>query len=78
MQPMAEDVQLRVTPGHHFAIPPNKAVAIVERDKRHGQNTPVALSVMIQINYTAVILPYQLKNLTRLAKLPCKTLRLNP
>ena len=35
MQAMGEDVDLRVSPCHHFAVKPNEALALVERDRGH-------------------------------------------
>jgi hypothetical protein len=38
MQPMRQDMQPGVAPGHESAVPPDHAVAVVERNERHGTN----------------------------------------
>jgi len=55
---MGEDMQLGIAPCDHFAVPPDKSVAIVEWDKRHGKKTPVGLRIydpnQMRVCHTAI------------------------
>jgi hypothetical protein len=43
MQPMGEDMEIRLAPGPELAVPPDEAIAVVEGDQGHGESSLAVL-----------------------------------